>query len=177
MSYCSDRLVARGPREKRPGYPVMLFPLAIAAAVMAGCAAKEPPPVAEPPPPPVVQEVAPEPPPPPAARRPTRPRMKPPLPRAKPEQVAPPPLRERLKGISLQDARVLLGPAAEVEEKAPARILLYRVPSCSLRIAFFPQVQTLGYQALTVEMTGPSDEKEQARCERELLAAGGGPDA
>lgn len=84
------------------------------------------------------------------------------------------PLAVRLKGLSEAEAETLLGRPAAVEEKAPARIWTYRAGECSLRLGFFPQVQTLDFRVLSVEAAPRGDTAAEARCDAALLAARGG---
>ena len=101
-------------------------------------------------------------------------------PTAQPTKVAedpaptPPPLAVRLKGLSEAEAETLLGRPVAVEEKAPARVWIYRVKACSVRVAFFPQMATLDFRVLSVELSEKGDEAARARCEADLLAARGG---
>jgi len=115
--------------------------------------------------------------------QPAHPRVKTPAPPAKPvEDPAPPtttaptspPLAVRLKGLSEAEAEALLGRPAAVEEKAPARVWVYRAKACSLRVAFFPQMATLDFRVLSVELSEKGDAAARSRCEADLLAAHGG---
>ncbi|MFN4089783.1 MAG: hypothetical protein ACK4QW_12185 [Alphaproteobacteria bacterium] len=157
----------------------------LGAALSAGaCAAPEraPPPVASAPP--VAEALPPaEAAPPPPQPRPQRPRMRPPLPQAKPTEAEsvpdspeaksaedPQPLAARLKGMPEAEIERLLGPPARVEEKAPSRIWTYVASDCELRLALFPQMDTLGYRVLSIDFTAGGEPADQAACETALLA-------
>lgn len=167
--------------------------LAVVVAAMllgAGCAGTEG--VAEGPAvpePPATAPAAPTPPipvPAPARPQPPKPRAKAPVPKPAGDAAAaaaaaaamtlppPQPLAVRLKGLSETEAEALLGRPAAVEEKAPARIWTYRAGECSLRLGFFPQVQTLDFRVLSVEAAPRGDAAAEARCDAALLAARSG---
>ncbi len=175
-------------RSRRGRLAVVLSVTLAAMLLGAGCAGTEG--VAEGPvaaDPPAVTQAAPVPPiPVPAPPRPQPPKPRAKAPAAKPAEDAaaaaamagpvppPQPLAVRLKGLSEAEAERLLGRPAAVEEKAPARIWTYRAGECSLRLAFFPQVQTLDFRVLSVEAAPRGDTAAEARCDAALLAARGG---
>lgn len=83
-----------------------------------------------------------------------------------------PPLGARLQGLSENQVVALLGQPAATEEKAPARIWTYRGGGCRLRVAFFPQMETLDYRVLSAEQTGADDDIGRARCDAAILGRG-----
>lgn len=93
---------------------------------------------------------------------------------AQPEVQPAPELRPaslplQLRGMSEAQATALLGRPSAVEDKAPARIWTYRSETCTVRVAFFPQVETLDYRVLSVDASEKGGEVARARCYEDIL--------
>jgi hypothetical protein len=67
-----------------------------------------------------------------------------------------------LIGLNSEQTRAMLGPPAEEEQRAPAKIWRYRTSRCSLDVAFYPDVQTHEFRVLNYEVNG-NDGTEQGR--------------
>jgi len=64
---------------------------------------------------------------------------------------------ERLVGMTEAETRGRLGPPNFAEDAAPSRIWLYAAENCSIRLYFFPEVESLVYRVLRYEVLGHGD--------------------
>ncbi|WP_341913511.1 hypothetical protein [Ferrovibrio terrae] len=67
-----------------------------------------------------------------------------------------------LVGLDMEQARGVLGPPTEEEQRAPAKIWRYRTAQCTLDVALYPDVQTHVFRVLNYEVNG-NDGTEQGR--------------
>lgn len=64
---------------------------------------------------------------------------------------------EKLVGMTEAETRGRLGPPNFAEDAAPSRIWLYAAENCSIRLYFFPEVESLVYRVLRYEVLGEGD--------------------
>ena len=64
---------------------------------------------------------------------------------------------EMLVGMTEAETRGRLGPPNFAEDAAPSRIWLYAAENCSIRLYFFPEVESLVYRVLRYEVLGDGD--------------------
>ena len=121
-------------------------------------------------------------PPPPAASAPVReqrfpvPKKKPAASGAKPAAEAkaePQPIGpERIVGLTEAQTAELLGPPADREERAPARLWRYAARGCTATVIFYPEVESLTYRVLEVEIVDREGRETAGRaCLGEIAAA------
>jgi hypothetical protein len=80
---------------------------------------------------------------------------------------------EQLVGLSLEEARSLLGQPNLQTERPPAKVLAYHGKTCTLSVFFYLDLKTDEYRSLAYEVKG-NDQSEPAkqRCLSEILADG-----
>lgn len=88
--------------------------------------------------------------------------------KAEPRPIGP----ERIVGLTEAQTAELLGRPAEQEEKAPARLWRYGTRDCTATIIFYPEVESLTYRVLEVEIVDREGRETADRaCLGEIAAA------
>mgnify|MGYP001315023279 CR=1 FL=1 len=88
--------------------------------------------------------------------------------KAEPQPIGP----ERIVGLTEAQTADLLGRPAEQEEKAPARLWRYGARDCTATIIFYPEVESLTYRVLDIEIVNREGRETTDRaCLGEIAAA------
>ncbi len=85
---------------------------------------------------------------------------------------------EQVIGLTQTEMVELLGPPAEQEDRAPAKVWHYAGRSCSVSVIFYPEVESLTWRALNLEIEERGNRPaSEPVCLGEIAAATRKPDA